>query len=210
MKTFTGSPVDRLLTLGLILSPAITLISSVLYAARGWDDADAALFHIVGGLIGALLVLRLVTYLNAVPRLAAVALAVGMIGSGGVVAYGFNTIEVSLGVVDLVDRTGAAFILKPLGLCWPFALLLLGIGLLRAGRVPSGVGIGILVAAVLFPVSRIANIAWLAIIVDTLLLLCLAAIPVVLRPDRHDSLYDGDPEAGQSGSQVSGPARINV
>lgn len=187
MKPLIGSPIDRLLTLSLFLAPGLTLVSSVLYAARGWDDGAAALVHIIGGVLGSLVVVRIVTYLNRVPRLAAVALAVGMVGCGGVVGYGFNTIEVGLGAVDLVDATGAATIIKPLGLCWPLALLLLGIGLLRAGRVPLACGLGIAVAAVLYPVCRIGNIAWLAVTVDVVLLVCLAAIPFVLRGDTADA-----------------------
>jgi hypothetical protein len=39
MKPITGSPIDRVLTIALILAPAVGLLSTVLYAARGWDDA---------------------------------------------------------------------------------------------------------------------------------------------------------------------------
>lgn len=181
MKPITGSPTDRMLTLSLWLSPAITLVSSILYAVQGWDDSAGALLHIIGGIIGALVIVRLVTYLDRLPWLAAAAFIIGMAGIGGVVGYGFNTIGVGLGGIDLVDATGAATIIKPLGLCWPLAILLLGIGLLRTRQIPVTYGLGIIVAAVVFPVSRIANIGWLAIAADVLLLACLAAIPFVRR-----------------------------
>jgi hypothetical protein len=170
-----------MLTSSLSLSAGLTLVSSVLYAARGWDDGAAAVVHVLGGIVGMLVVVRLVTYLDRLPRLAATALAVGMIGCGGVVGYGFNTISVGLGNLDLVDATGAAVLIKPLGLCWPLALVLLGIGLLRAGRVPPVCGLGLIVGGVVFPVSRIGNIAWLAVTVDVVLLAALAAVPYVLR-----------------------------
>jgi hypothetical protein len=92
-----------------------------------------------------------------------------------VVGYGFNTVEVGLGGVDLIDASGVAVVLKPLGLCWPLALLLAGIGLWN--RVPRWCAVGIVVGAVAFPVSRIANIGWLAVLVDLVLLACVAALP---------------------------------
>jgi hypothetical protein len=183
MKPIPGSPLDRLLTVALVLAPAFALLSTVLYAARGWDDAVAGVVHVIAALLGALLVVRLVTYLDRLPVLAAVALVVGLVGACGNVAYGFNTIEVSLGNVDLVDQPGAANLIKPLGLCWPLGLLLLGAGLLRARRVPMWVGWGIVIAVAAYPVSRIGNIAWLALVLDLVLLVCLAAIPFVLRSD---------------------------
>lgn len=175
------------MTLSLFLASALTLVSSVLYATRGWDDGAAALVHILGGALGSLVVVRVVTYLDRAPLLAAIALAVGMLGSAGVVGYGFNTIGVGLGGVDLIDATGAATIIKPLGLAWPLALLLLGVGLLLAHRVPLVCSLGIAVAAVLFPVSRIGNIAWLAVAVDAILLVGLVAIPFVLRDEPADA-----------------------
>jgi hypothetical protein len=181
MTSNFGAPTERLLTVSLILSPAVTLISSVLYALNGWDDGTAAAVHIVGGILGIPVVVRLATYLDRVPGLAATAFAVGVAGCGGVIGYGFNTIGVSLGGVDLIDATGPAIILKPLGLCWPLALVLFGIALLRAGRVPAADGLGLVLAGVIYPISRIANIGWLAIAVDLLLLVCLAAMAARLR-----------------------------
>jgi hypothetical protein len=175
-------PVDRILTLSLILSPAITLLSSVLYALRGWDDGTAAVLHILGGIAGLPLVVRLTSWLDRTPGLAAAGFVIGFLGGAGVIGYGFNTIAVSLGGLDLIDASGPAVLLKVLGLCWPLALVVWGIGLVRAGRVPVLLGAGIVVAAVIFPVSRIANIGWLAVVVDLLLLACLA-VPAVRAPE---------------------------
>ena len=63
---------------------------------------------------------------------------------------------------------------------------LLGAATLASRLVPAWVGWGIVVAAAAYPVSRIGNIAWLALIVDLVLLVCFAAIPFVLR-ERSDS-----------------------
>src|SRR4051794_17944767 len=122
MKTEPGSAVDRLLTLSLIAAPVIYLIADSLYAARGWADPTAAVFHVLGAIAYTFLLLRVVTWSDGI--LAAVLLFIGAIGVAGNVAYGFNTIHVSLGDTDLVDATGAANLIKPLGLCFPLMLLL--------------------------------------------------------------------------------------
>ncbi|GAA4538840.1 hypothetical protein [Pseudonocardia xishanensis] len=176
MRTVPGTTLDRLLTLSLACSLGLTLVSSVLYALLGWDSPPAALLHIVGGALGGILVVRVVTWLD---RLAPAVLVVGMLGAAGVVGYGFNTITVGLGGLDLIDASGPATILKVLGLFWPLTLLLAGIGLWN--RVPRWCAAGIVVGALAFPVSRIANIGWLAVLVDLVLLGCLVAVPSVLR-----------------------------
>ena len=184
MDTPPGTPVDRLLTGSLAVASALTLLSSLLYAVRGWEDSAAALLQIAGGALGALVAVRLVTWLGRTPWLAAAVLVLGLAGACGVVAYGFNTIAVGLGGLDLIDESGAATALKPLGLFWPLALLLAGVGLLRTRRVPVPPAAGIVLAAVAFPVTRIGNFAWPAVAVDVVLLACLVALPAVLRPDR--------------------------
>jgi hypothetical protein len=180
MRTATGSPLDRLLTLSVPVSFGLTLVSSVLYAVRGWDDPVAALLHVLGGAVGGVAIVRLATHLGP-GALPASALLLGALGCAGVAGYGFNTIAVGLGGVDLIEATGVAAVLKPLGLAWPAALLLVGIGLLRPGRALRLCGLGTAVAAVAFPVSRIANLGWLAVVVDVVLLVCLAALPYARR-----------------------------
>jgi hypothetical protein len=189
MTLHPGSPVDRLLTWSTVLSLLLTLASSVVYTAAGWADPTAALLHVLGGALGGLVVVLLAAHLAARPWLAAATLLVGLAGAAGVVGYGFNTVEVGLGGVDLIDATGVAVVLKPLGLLWPLALLLAGIGLLVGKRVPAWCAAGVVAGAVLFPVSRIANIGWLAIAVDLVLLACVGALPFLDRePARHREL----------------------
>jgi uncharacterized membrane protein YfcA len=76
-------PIDRVLTIALVLAPAVALLSTVLYATRGWYDAIAGVVHVIAAILGALLVVRLVTYLDRLPVLAAVALVVGLVGAAG-------------------------------------------------------------------------------------------------------------------------------
>ena len=155
--------------------------SSLLFAARGWADGTAGAVQVIAGVLDMLLVVRLLTWLDDVPRTAALVLGLGALGAGGWVAYGINTIETSLGNVDLVDVSGAATIIKPLGLCWPVMLVIVGVALLHTRRLPIPCALAIMLSGLLLPISRIGNIASLAIVVDVLLLAGLTAIAVLSR-----------------------------
>jgi hypothetical protein len=119
---------------------------------------------------------RLVTLGNGM--LAAVLLVAGAFGAAGDVAYGFNTIHVSLGDTDLVDATGAATLIKPLGLCFPLTLLL-GAAVLRRTAPPWAVAL-LAGSALAWPVAHIANIGWLAVLVNAALVAGFGAAAVTL------------------------------
>src|SRR5262249_5212352 len=130
--------------------------------------------HVLGGIAYTFVLLRLTTWGNG--ALAAVLLVVGAVGVAGAVAYGFNTIHVSLGDTDLVDASGAATLIKPVGLCFP-AMLVLGAAPVR--RVVPMWTIAVLAAAgIVFPVAHIANIAWLAVTDNVALVVAFAAMAV--------------------------------
>ena len=93
MTSSPGSPVDRLLTASLIAGPLIYLIADTLYAARGWDDPTAAVFHVLGAVGYTLVLVRLLTFASG--YLTVALLVVGVLGAAGNVAYGFNTIHVA-------------------------------------------------------------------------------------------------------------------
>jgi len=172
----TSTPLERLLTGSLVVAPAIYLIADLLYATRGWDDSTAAVVHVLAAVGYTLVMVRLVTLGNGI--LAAVLLVVGAFGAAGDVAYGFNTIHVSLGDTDLVDATGAAVLIKPLGLCFPLTLLL-GAAVLR--RIAQTWTIALLaVSAIAWPVAHIANIGWLAVAVNATLVTLFTAVAIVL------------------------------
>jgi hypothetical protein len=173
ITTTTASPwTERVLTWPLAIAPFVFLLADCMYAARGWDDGDAGAVHVVGAILYGFVALRLVTWSTG--RLQAVALVAAVIGTAGNVAYGFNTIHVALGAVDLVDATGPAVIIKPLGLFFPLSLLISAVILHRcAKRLNAGL---MAVAAVLWPVAHIANIAPLAIFVNVLLVCALVPL----------------------------------
>ena len=176
MPAMTSTPLQRLLTGSLVVAPAVYLIADVLYATRGWDDPTAAVVHVLAAVGYTLVLVRLVTLGNGI--LAAVLLVVGAFGAAGDVAYGFNTIHVSLGDTDLVDATGAAVLIKPLGLCFPLTLLL-GAAVLRR-IAPAWTVVLLAVSAIAWPVAHIANIGWLAVAVNATLVAVFGAVAGVL------------------------------
>jgi hypothetical protein len=179
-------PVDRVLTAGLVIGPVIYLIADILYAVRGWDDPTAAIFHVLGSIGYALAVLRVVSWSEG--WMAATLLVVGMIGVAGSVAYGFNTIHVSLGDTDLVGASGAANLIKPLGLFFPLAFLLCAVALRRTR--PAWLVATLAVAAVAWPVAHIANIAWLAVAVNVALVAGFGALIPIAAPDRKPAVVN--------------------
>ncbi len=166
-------PLDRTLTASLIVAPVVYLIADILYATRGWDDPAAAVFHILGATAYMVLLLRLVT-LAGHGVAATVLLLAGVLGAAGNVAYGFNTIHVSLGDTDLVDAAGAAVLIKPLGLFFPLTLLLAAVILRRL--IPTWTAALLAVAAIAWPVAHIANIGWLAVAVNLALVAAFGAV----------------------------------
>jgi hypothetical protein len=172
MTSLPGSPVDRLLTAFLIIGPVVYLVADVLYAVRGWNDPAAAVVHVLGAIGYTVVALRVITWSSGV--LAAVLLLVGVAGAAGNVAYGFNTIHVSLGDTDLVDADGAATLIKPLGLLFPLTLLLAVVALRRTA--PIRLTAPLAVAAIAWPVAHIANIGWLAVVVNVVLVAVFAAL----------------------------------
>jgi hypothetical protein len=162
-----GTPTDRLLTASLLVAPLTYLAADTTYAARGWDDAGAGVLHVLGAIAYGFVVLRVASWLPASSRLAATVLLVGMIGMAGNVAYGFDTIHLSLGDIALVDQSGAANIIKPLGLFFPLSIALIAAAVAGLGH--RWQAVLCLVAALAWPVAHIGNVAALAVAVNVVL-----------------------------------------
>lgn len=174
LPTTTPTPTERVLVTSLVLAPLLYLAADTTYAARGFDDATAGVLHVLGALVYGLVPLWAATRLPARSRLAALVVVTGLVGMAGNVAYGFETIHVSLGDDPLVDRPGAANLIKPLGLFFPLSLGLVALTLARIGhRWPAAV----VVAAVLgWPVAHIGDIAAVAIPVNVALVIALGTL----------------------------------
>lgn len=174
-----STPTERLLTASLLVAPLIYLAADSLYAARGWDDPTAGVLHVLGAIAYGFVVLAVASWLPHDSRLAAGLVAAGLIGMAGNVAYGFDTIHASFGDVHLVDRGGAATLIKPLGLFFPLSLLLATAGLYRLGNVWPAVTVA--AAALLWPVAHIGNIAEFAVPVNIALVLAFGGLAVARR-----------------------------
>lgn len=168
------TPTDRLLTAALIAAPLTYLAADSTYAARGWDDATGGVIHVLGAIAYGFLVLRIASWLPRTSRLAAAVLLAGIIGMAGNVAYGFDTIHTSLGDTALVDRTGAANLIKPLGLFFPLSLALVGWALMTIGQ--RWQGIVVVVASIAWPIAHIGNVAGLAVLVNVALVVAFGTL----------------------------------
>jgi hypothetical protein len=172
--SYARTPTDRLLTAALLVGPLLYLAADVTYAARGWDDPTAGTLHVLGAIGYGFVVLRVARWLPPASVLAAAILLTGLIGLAGNVAYGFDTIHVSLGDVALVDRSGAATLIKPLGLFFPLSFALVALALARLGRRwQAGL---VLVAMIAWPVAHIANIGALAVPVNVALVVAFGSL----------------------------------
>ena len=98
----------------------------------------------------------------------------GLIGMAGNVAYGFEAIHMSLGDTQLVHRSGAANLIKPLGLFFPVSFALVALALVRLGH--RWQGIFVLVAMIAWPIAHIANISALAVPVNVALVIALGSL----------------------------------
>lgn len=170
----SATPTDRLLTAALLLAPLIYLVADSTYAARGWDDSTAGVIHVLGAIAYGFVVLRVATWLPRDSWLAAAILLTGVIGLAGNVAYGFDTIHMALGDTALVHRSGAANLIKPLGLFFPLSFAIIAIALARLGhRWPGAV---IFIAMIGWPIAHIANIATLAVLVNVALVVAFGSL----------------------------------
>ncbi len=182
----SGSPTDRTLTVSLFVAPLLYLAADTLYAVAGWDSAAAGVLHVLGAIAYGLVVLRIATWLPSDSGLAAALFITGVAGAVGNAAYGFEAIHQSFGDVALVDRGGAAVLIKPLGLLFPLSMLLVSWALQRLHhRLPAAL---VLVGAIGWPIAHIANIGAVAVAVNLLFVIAFGLI--VWEAPRHPNGAD--------------------
>ena len=156
------------------MAPLLYLAADSTYAARGWTDPTAGVLHVLGAIGYGFVVLRIAMWLAPASRLKAALVLVGLIGLAGNVAYGFDTIHMSLGDTQLVDQPGAANLIKPLGLFFPMSLALVAGALL--GRGERWQALLVVAALVVWPIAHIGNIAALAVPANVALVVALGSI----------------------------------
>jgi hypothetical protein len=170
----SATPTERLLNGALLVAPLLYLAADSTYAARGWDDGTAGIIHVLGAIAYGFVVLRVTTWLPLASKLAAVILVTGLIGLAGNVAYGFEAIHMSLGDVQLVHRSGAANLIKPLGLFFPLSFALIALALARLGR--RWQALLVLIAMIAWPIAHIGDIAALAVAVNVALVVAFGSL----------------------------------
>ncbi len=176
------TPTERLLTAALLLAPLIYLAADSTYAARGWTDSTAGVLHVAGAIAYGFVVLRVASWLPRESTLSAAVVLTGIIGLAGNVAYGFDTLHMSLGDTPLVDQSGAANLIKPLGLFFPLTMALVALALAKLSH--RWQGALVLVASIAWPVAHIGNIAVLAVAVNIALVVAFGSLVWVARVGR--------------------------
>jgi hypothetical protein len=173
-EVITTTPTERLLTAALLLAPLIYLAADSTYAARGWTDSTAGVLHIFGAIAYGFVILRIDHWLPRESTLRMGILLIGLIGMAGNVAYGFDTIHMSLGDTALVDQSGAANLIKPLGLFFPLSMALVALALAKLSH--RWQGVLVLIASIAWPIAHIGNIAALAVAVNIALVVALGSL----------------------------------
>lgn len=130
----------------------------------------------LGAIAYGFVVLRVATWLPARSKLAMAILLTGVIGLAGNVAYGFEAIHMSLGDVQLVHQPGAANLIKPLGLFFPFSFALIAIAIAIAMLGHRWQAALVLVAIIAWPIAHIGNIAAAAVPVNIALVVAFGSL----------------------------------
>ena len=173
-ETTAITPTDRLLTGSLLVAPLVYLAADSTYAARGWDSGAGGVIHVLGAIGYGFVLLRVASWLPRDSKLATWILLVGLIGLVGNAAYGFEAIHMSFGDTQLVDRSGAANLIKPLGLCFPISFALVSVALMRLEH--RWQGVLVLVAMIGWPVAHIGNLPAVAVPVNVALVVALGSL----------------------------------
>ena len=171
---------DRLLGAAMIIGPLLLFVSTVASTAGGGINNDRAggAIQVYAMAVWTLVVIGLTRLLEApFPRAAAVLTLAGALGVAGGVAYGVDSIHVAESGVTAEDigAAGPLALYVP-GILFPLAHIGIGIALMRANVQPRWSGIVLVVAAILFPASRMPSVEALAIACDALFLLALAPL----------------------------------
>jgi hypothetical protein len=169
-----ATPTERMLTAALVVAPLTYLAADSTYAARGWEDPTAGVLHVLGAIAYGFVILRIASWTPRESMLRAAILLTGLIGMAGNVAYGFETIHMSLGDTQLVDQPGAANLIKPLGLFFPLSFVLVSVALAKLGH--RWQGALVLVAVLAWPIAHIGNIALVAVPVNIALVVAFGSL----------------------------------
>jgi hypothetical protein len=169
----------RLFAGAMILGPVLLLASSVAFAAGGGlneDELGGALlvYAFVAMTVVAIGIARAVE--RALPRASAALLAFAVLGCGGGVGFGIDSIHAALpggtGLED-ADSAAAGLALFVPGAIFPLSFAALGVALWRARVSPRASGPLLVAASLLFPVANIPDSEAIAVTANALFVVAL-------------------------------------
>jgi hypothetical protein len=175
----TGIAHVRLFAAATTLGPALLLGSSVAFAAGGGlnqDELGGALlvYAFVAMTLVAIGITRAVT--QAMPRASAALLGFAILGCGGGLGFGIDSIHAALpggtGLEDADSAAGSLALFVP-GAIFPLSFAALGVALWRSGVSPRPSGPVLVAASLLFPVANIPDSEALAITANALFVVAL-------------------------------------
>jgi hypothetical protein len=177
----------RLTSGALVVAPLLLIVSTTLFVTGGAGMNNSApagavmVWAMIAFAVGLLGVTRHLAI--SATRGAALLRVLVVVGCAGGIGFGVDAMHAALtGGTNLLDLGGIAVVLGlaiPGALFWT-AVAATGFAAGRAGMIGRGATALIVLGAVLFPVSRMPNIAALAIVADVLLLIGLAALSAAL------------------------------
>ena len=178
----TATPTSRVFGAAMILAPAVSLLSTVVYVLGGGLNKDQAggviqLYGVVVYAVAIIGLLRLVE--RPLPRLSAALTGLGMMTVAAGVGFGMDSIVRAVNPAAALSQSHSAAanlaLLLP-GLTFPLTWIGLGLSLVKTGVVPRWSGYTIALGGLLFPVARIPGIDALALVADAALMIGLAPI----------------------------------
>lgn len=170
-----------------LATPILLLAGTVAYIANGHglrQGEAAGAIEVWAFIAFGVATVGLARLLEAVaPRGAGLLALAGIVGTAGGVAYGMDSIQVAVLGRGITDSLASPFALRIPGLAVPVALIGIGMLLGRHELVRRPSAIALVIAGVLFPMSRIPNIEPLAVASDLMLLAGMGSIGLtLLRP----------------------------
>ena len=171
--------VRKLFAGAMIVGPVLLLGSGIAFAAGGGpqkDELGGALlvYAFVAMTVVAIAIARAVE--PALPRASAALLAFAVLGCGGGVGFGIDSIHAALpGGTSLEDADSAAATLALFlpGAIFPLSFAALGVALWRARVSPRASGLLLVAASLLFPVANIPDSEAIAVTANALFVVAL-------------------------------------
>jgi hypothetical protein len=170
----------------LIAAPLLLLASTAAFAVEAGDRINR------GTVGGAILVYAMAAFALAVlaltqrfahiyPRAAVGLLVTGVAGCAAGAGFGVDSIHAALpggGPLEDIGDTAGLLAIFPPGAVFPFTVIAIGIALLRAEPALRRQAIALMLAGIVFPVSRVLDVLPLAILAD--LVIVAAMVPLGL------------------------------